>query len=231
MRYHDAFIDQKNKDLYLIMEYLGGGDLSGRIGFLQRAKTMLSEKQVWRYSLQILQGLKALHQHKIIHRDIKPGNLFLSDDFQTGKVGDLNTSKIMGDKKLTNTVIGTPFYLAPEIWKNSKYDYRCDVFSMGCVVYEMAMLRPPFKSSSVEELYKLVKRGQYPPITSKYSKALKIFVSQCLQTNFKIRPNIKKLLESEDIKKQLKEHSDLDFRKNHRRSPVSYTHLTLPTKA
>lgn len=229
VRYHDAFIDQKNKDLYLIMEYLGGGDLSGRIGFLQRAKSLLSEKQVWRYSLQILQGLKALHQHKIIHRDIKPGNLFLSDDYQTVKVGDLNTSKIMGDKKLTNTVIGTPFYLAPEIWKNAQYDYRCDIFSLGCVVYEMAMLRPPFKSSSVEELYKLVKRGQYPPITSKYSKALKTFVSKCLQTNFKKRPDVKKLLESEDIRKQLKENSDLDFRKNHgRRNQLMWSHLKTP---
>ena len=230
VQYHDAFIDQKNKDLYLIMEYLGGGDLSGRIGFLQRAKSLLSEKQVWRYSLQILQGLKALHQHKIIHRDIKPGNLFLSDDFQTVKVGDLNTSKIMGDKKLTNTVIGTPFYLAPEIWKNSQYDYRCDIFSLGCVVYEMAMLRPPFKSSSVEELYKLVKRGQYPPITSRYSKALKTFVGKCLQTNFKVRPNVKKLLESQDVRQQLKENSDLDFRKNHgRRNHLTWSHLKTPT--
>jgi len=230
VRYHDAFVDQKNKDLYLIMEYLGGGDLSGRIGFLQRAKSVLSEKQVWRYSLQILQGLKALHQHKIIHRDIKPGNLFLSDDFQTVKVGDLNTSKIMGDKKLTNTVIGTPFYLAPEIWKNAKYDYRCDVFSLGCVVYEMASLRPPFKSSSVEELYKLVKRGQYPPLSSKFSKGLKLFVSKCLQTNFKMRPNIKKLMDMEDVKKQLKENSDLDHRKNHgRRSQLTWSHLKTPT--
>jgi NIMA (never in mitosis gene a)-related kinase len=229
VEYHDAFVDQKNRDLYLIMEYLGGGDLSGRIGFLQRAKSRLSEAQVWRYSLQILQGLRTLHQAKIIHRDIKPGNLFLSDDFQTLKVGDLNTSKIMGDKKLTNTVIGTPFYLAPEIWRNSQYDYRCDVFSMGCVVYEMAMLQPPFKASSVEELYRLVKRGQYPPVSSKFSGGLKTFVAKCLVTNFKMRPSIRKLMDEESVRKQLKEHSDLDCRREApRRGNMNWSHLKTP---
>lgn len=214
VRYYDAFVDQLNKDLFLVMEYLGGGDMSGRIAFLQRAKTELKEKQIWRYILQISQGLKVLHQHKIIHRDIKPGNLFLSDDYETVKVGDMNTSKIMGSKKLTSTVIGTPFYLAPEIWKNTQYDYRCDVFSMGCVMYELAMLRPPFKAASVEELYKLVKKGYYCPMPKKFSKGLRLFISQCLQINPKIRPNMKKLLESEMIKKQLKEHGDLDLRGN-----------------
>ena len=229
VQYFDAFIDETNKDLYLIMEYLGGGDLAGRIAFLLRSKTQSSEKQVWRYILQILQGLKCLHQRKIIHRDIKPGNLFISNDFQTVKIGDLNTSKIMGDKKLTSTVIGTPFYLAPEIWKSVQYDYRCDIFSLGCVIYELATLQPPFKSNSVEELYKLVKRGQYKPLSSKFSKDLRQFINMSLQNNYKLRPSVKKLLSLEGVKSKFKDHTDIDYRKNKvDRCNLTWSHLKTP---
>lgn len=213
VKYFDALIDQKNKDLYVFMEFLGGGDLSHRIAQMKRANTNFGEKQVWRYTLQILQGLKALHQRQIIHRDIKPGNLFLSSDYKELKIGDLNTSKIMGDKKLTNTVIGTPYYLAPEIWRSSKYDYRCDVFSMGCVVYEMALLKPPFKGNSVEDLYKLIKKGNYQALDKKYSKELQRFVEQCLLNNYKARPSTKKLIDSEMVRYQFVKHDDLDLRK------------------
>ena len=229
VKYFDAQIDQKNKDLYVFMEYLAGGDLSQRISTLKRAKTNLGEKMVWRYTLQILQGLKALHQRQIIHRDIKPGNLFLSRDFKELKIGDLNTSKIMGDKKLTNTVIGTPYYLAPEIWRSSRYDYRCDVFSMGCVVYEMATLRPPFKGNSVEDLYKLIKKGNYEALGKKFTKELQRFVEQCLLNNYKARPSVKKLIDSEMMRYQFVKHDDLDLRKQMLTKPkISLAYTKIP---
>ena len=229
VKYFDAQIDQKNKDLYVFMEYLAGGDLSQRISSLKRAKTNMGEKMVWRYTLQILQGLKALHQRQIIHRDIKPGNLFLSRDFKELKIGDLNTSKIMGDKKLTNTVIGTPYYLAPEIWRSSRYDYRCDVFSMGCVVYEMATLKPPFKGNSVEDLYKLIKKGNYEALGKKFTKELQRFVEQCLLNNYKARPSVKKLIDSEMMRYQFVKHDDLDLRKQMLTKPkISLTYTKIP---
>lgn len=85
---------------------------------------------------------------KIIHRDIKTANLFLSEDFETLKLGDLNIAKV-AKNDFAQTQIGTPYYLAPEIWDNKIYDYKCDIFSLGVVLYEMTTLKMPFDGMSL----------------------------------------------------------------------------------
>ena len=108
---------------------------------------------------------------KIIHRDIKSANLFLSSDYETIKLGDLNVAKV-AKNDLARTQIGTPYYLAPEIWNNKVYDYRCDIFSLGCVVYEMAALKVPFEGASLKDLYRKITRGIIKKIPSRYSDEL-----------------------------------------------------------
>lgn len=108
----------------------------------------MNEKRIWFYMTQILIGLKVLHENKIIHRDIKSANLFLSEDGKNIKLGDLNIAKIVKND-LASTQIGTPYYLAPEIWNNEPYDFKCDIFSLGCVVYEMATLNYPFNGKTL----------------------------------------------------------------------------------
>ena len=103
----------------------------------------ITEETIWKYICQILVGLKKLHDLKIIHRDIKSANLFLSNNFEILKLGDLGIAKL-AKQGFGETQVGTPYYLAPEIWKNNLYDYRCDIYSFGCVVYEMCSLRVPF---------------------------------------------------------------------------------------
>lgn len=95
---------------------------------------------------------------KIIHRDIKSANLFLSDDFEEIKLGDLNVA-IVAKNDFASTQIGTPYYLAPEIWDNKIYDNKCDLFSLGVVMYEMSSLRMPFDGMSLNEIHRKVKRG------------------------------------------------------------------------
>ena len=114
------------------MEYVGGGDLSQRIRAHRKQKKRLDEGTIWRYFVQSLEGLRALHEMKIVHRDVKTANIFLSSDLQTAKLGDMNVAKVVKND-FASTQIGTPYYLAPEIWNNKMYDFRCDVFSLGCV--------------------------------------------------------------------------------------------------
>ena len=213
VEYHDAFVDEANKDLYVIMEFLGGGDLSDNIEYMQKSNGKFSEKQIWGYVLQILQGLAELHKRGVIHRDVKPANLFLSADKKRLKIGDMNTSKILQNDSMTQTVIGTPYYLAPEIWLNAKYDYRCDVFSLGCVVYELAMLRPPFRAANVQELFKNVLKGYFAPLTKEYGRDLNDFIKVCLIGNIKKRPSALKLLQTDVVRQQLRSLPELDFRK------------------
>jgi NIMA (never in mitosis gene a)-related kinase len=114
------------------MEFVGGGDLSDKITELKKKRSHLKESIIWNYLIQILQGLSVLHEMKIMHRDIKTANIFLTEDYRTVKLGDMNVA-IVAKNNLASTQIGTPYYLAPEIWNNKMYDNRCDVFSLGCV--------------------------------------------------------------------------------------------------
>ena len=92
--------------------------------------------------IQIVRGLRAIHLRKILHRDMKSANIFLFKDMQA-KLGDLNVSKIV-KKGLSYTQTGTPYYASPEVWKDMPYNEKSDIWSAGCVLYEMITLKPPF---------------------------------------------------------------------------------------
>ena len=116
-------------------------------------------------------GLKTLHDMKICHRDIKSANIFFNSKGEI-KLGDFNVSKV-ATKGMLHTQTGTPYYASPEVWKDRPYDYKSDIWSLGCVLYEMIMLRPPFKAADMKGLYKKVISVDYPPIVgTKYSADL-----------------------------------------------------------
>lgn len=97
--------------------------------------------------LQVVKGLKALHDLNIMHRDLKSANVFLYQD-GTAKLGDLNVSKVL-EKGLGYTQTGTPYYASPEVWKDKPYDVKSDIWSLGCVLYEMITLKPPFRAEDM----------------------------------------------------------------------------------
>ena len=114
------------------MEYADGGDLFAKIKDHQKMNTKFEENQIWSLFIQIVQGLKILHDLKILHRDIKSANVFLTRSGEA-KLGDLNVSKQV--KSMCQTQTGTPYYASPEIWKDQAYDKKSDVWSLGCVLY------------------------------------------------------------------------------------------------
>ena len=87
-------------------------------------------------------GLKVLHDRSILHRDLKCANVFLNSEGQI-KLGDLNVSKIAKYDGLLFTQTGTPYYASPEVWRDQPYDLKSDIWSLGCVLYEMTALKPP----------------------------------------------------------------------------------------
>ena len=112
-------------------------------------------------------GLKALHDINILHRDLKCANVFCTSD-RCYKLGDLNVSKV-AKRGMARTQPGTPYYTSPEVWNDRPYDAKCDVWSLGCVVYEMATLRPPFRANNLNELYAKIQKGLYEPLPRFYS--------------------------------------------------------------
>lgn len=190
--YKEAFFEDSTSSLCIIMEYADGGDMMKLINTHKKKGTRFSEKEVWYYFIQIVRGMKALHDLKILHRDIKCANIFLTKD-GTVKLGDLNVSKV-AKKGLLHTQTGTPYYASPEVWKDRPYDNRSDIWSLGCVLYEMMMLNPPFRAANMNGLYQKVMRGLYDPIHSSYSKDLQFMVRNCLQVQPTSRPTTDKLL-------------------------------------
>lgn len=211
--YKDAFIEKDGRELCVIMEFVGGGDLSEKITEFKKKSFFFSEEVIWKYTFQILLGLKALHDMKIIHRDIKSANLFLSDDYETIKLGDLNVAKILKND-LASTQIGTPYYLAPEIWENKLYDYRCDIFSLGCVMYEMGSLKVPFEAMSIQDLYKKITKGIVNRIPPRYSDELYNCIKLFLTKDPKNRPNVAAALSMPVFKQKMNNYNDFDVKRD-----------------
>ena len=109
--------------------------------------------------VHMTKGLKSLHEKKILHRDLKCANVFITGD-GVYKLGDLNVSKVL-KKDMAQTQTGTPYYASPEVWKDKPYGVKSDIWSLGCVLYEMAALRPPFTANDLQGLYKKICAGYF----------------------------------------------------------------------
>ena len=150
-----------------------------------------------------MKALKALHQRNILHRDLKSANVFLQKN-GNAKLGDLNVSKV-AKKGLLYTQTGTPYYASPEVWRDQPYGSKSDIWSLGCVCYEMVTLKPPFRANDMNGLYKRVLKGVYPPIDHKYSADIKTVISRMLQTDARERPSCAQILELNIIKQKCRE--------------------------
>ena len=115
----------------------------------------------------------------ILHRDLKCANVFISRDGRTAKLGDLNVSKI-AKTGLVRTQTGTPYYASPEVWKDRPYGTKSDIWSLGCVIYEMAALRPPFRAADMQGLYRVVLEGKFNRIPSHFSNHLQRILTKML---------------------------------------------------
>jgi len=192
--YKEAFLDEASGCLCIVTEFADGGDLYQKITQHQKLRTFFRESDVWHCLFGMVHGLKALHDMKILHRDMKCANVFLGLKGEV-KLGDFNVSKV-AKRGLCMTQTGTPYYASPEVWRDMPYDAKSDMWSLGCILYEMVALRPPFRADDMEALYRKVLKGQYPRIPSVYSRDVSEAISILLQVNPRSRPNIDQFLAS-----------------------------------
>ena len=201
--YKEAFYDEKSSTLNIVMEYADDGDLSSKIKNMLKKHLKFEENTIWSILIQILEGLNYLHKSRVIHRDLKSANIFLTKKGIV-KIGDLNVS-IIAKKDLAVTQTGTPYYAAPEVWDNESYNYKCDIWSARCIIYEMAALRVPFRGTSIHQLYKNIMKGKYAEIPNIYSNDLKNIIKLILCLNPLERPSANDLLNNEIILNKIKE--------------------------
>jgi len=137
------------------MEYAENGDLHRVMRKHRHNGMRFSELELWRWSFEILMGLAYLHRMSIMHRDIKALNIFL-DRHNRIKIGDLGVSKILTEDQLQATKIGTPLYLSPEQINQTPYDFKIDIWGLGCCLFHLAALEPPFQGDNLISLGKAI---------------------------------------------------------------------------
>ena len=186
------------------MEYADDGDLYQKIKLYLKNKTFFMEHDIWRIFIQITKGLNDLHEYNILHRDLKSANVFLFSD-GTAKLGDLNVSKIT-TRGLGYTQTGTPYYASPEVWKDKPYNSKSDIWSLGCVFYELIMLNTPFKGKSMKDLYEKVKKGEYPQIPKYFSPKFQIVIDRILKIRPEERPSAGDILNMDEILDKIEEY-------------------------
>jgi len=202
--YKEAFWDDSQNTLNIVMEYADDGDLQTKITKMRKEGGMFQENIIWSYSIQMIEGLKALHDKKIMHRDLKSANIFLVKDKHQCKIGDMNVSKVIKEKELL-TQTGTPYYASPEVWRDEPYSYKSDLWSIGCVIYELCALRPPFKGKDLDELFMNVCKGKVERINHIYSDDLWRMILMLLQVDVNKRCNCDKFLNSKLITRKIQE--------------------------
>ena len=211
VQYFDSFIDQES--LHIVMEYCNRGDLNM---LLRKAKEKevqsLKEDLTWNISLQILLGLYCLHQKKILHRDLKTANVFLQKDasqrFFAVKIGDLGVAKLLETSTaFAQTIVGTPYYLSPELCADQPYGDRSDCWALGVILYECCTLTRPFTAGNQCALIMKIIQAQVEPVPESHaSPQLSALITWLLQKDWRERPSTRELLCDEFIRDKLSEH-------------------------
>uniref|UniRef100_A0A673H6A2 non-specific serine/threonine protein kinase n=1 Tax=Sinocyclocheilus rhinocerous TaxID=307959 RepID=A0A673H6A2_9TELE len=191
VQYKESF--EESGCLYIVMDYCEGGDLFKKIN--NQRGTLFSEEQILDWFVQICLALKHVHDRKILHRDIKSQNIFLTKD-GTIQLGDFGIARVLNSTvELARTCIGTPYYLSPEICENKPYNNKSDIWALGCVLYEMCTLKHAFEAGNMKNLVLKIIRGSYPPVSVHYSQDLRSLLAQLFKRNPRERPSVSAILD------------------------------------
>ncbi|XP_036723964.1 serine/threonine-protein kinase Nek4 isoform X3 [Balaenoptera musculus] len=187
--------------LYIVMGFCEGGDLYRKLK--EQKGRLLSESQVVEWFVQIAMALQYLHEKHILHRDLKTQNVFLTRT-NIIKVGDLGIARVLENHcDMASTLIGTPYYMSPELFSNKPYNYKSDVWALGCCVYEMATLKHAFNAKDMNSLVYRIIEGKLPPMPKDYSPELAEIIRTMLSKRPEERPSVRSILRQPYIKRQI----------------------------
>ncbi|TWW61624.1 Serine/threonine-protein kinase [Takifugu flavidus] len=187
--------------LYIVMGFCEGGDLYHRLK--QQKGELLPERQVVEWFVQIAMALEYLHGRNILHRDLKTQNIFLTK-LNIIKVGDLGIARVLENQNdMASTLIGTPYYMSPELFSNKPYNHKSDVWALGCCVYEMSTLKHAFNARDMNSLVYRIVQGKLPQMPSKYDPHLGELIKCMLCKRPEDRPDVKVILRQPYIKGQI----------------------------
>ncbi|KAM3917659.1 serine/threonine-protein kinase PLK1 [Leptodactylus fuscus] len=188
--FHGFFED--NDFVYVVLELCRRRSLLE----LHKRRKAVTEPEARYYLRQTIQGCQYLHSNKVIHRDLKLGNLFLNDDMEV-KIGDFGlATKVEFDGERKKTLCGTPNYIAPEVLGKKGHSFEVDIWSIGCIMYTLLVGKPPFETSCLKETYMRIKKNEYS-IPKHINPIAAALIQRMLRSDPNTRPTIDELLTDE----------------------------------
>eukprot|EP00003_Mantamonas_plastica_P032418 TRINITY_DN87_c0_g1_i13.p1 TRINITY_DN87_c0_g1~~TRINITY_DN87_c0_g1_i13.p1 ORF type:complete len:799 (+),score=309.95 TRINITY_DN87_c0_g1_i13:1514-3910(+) len=164
----------------------------------------VDEKQILDWFIQIALAMKYLHDRCILHRDLKTQNIFLTKGARIIKLGDFGIARVLGNSmEMASTMIGTPYYMSPEVFSQKPYSFKSDVWSLGCILYELATFKHAFTAKNVNGLALKVIHGEAPSLPSDYSKDLRSLCASMLNKSPSKRPSIAAILMKPFIRRHM----------------------------
>ena len=182
---------EDSENVYILLELCQNQTLNE----IHVRRKVFTELEVQCYIIQLVKALQYLHSHRIIHRDLKLGNLFLNDKMEL-KVGDFGlATKLDYDGEKKKTVCGTPNYIAPEVISRNGHSYSVDTWAIGIIIFTLLCGKPPFETRDVQTTYGKIKAADYSfPEHCKISQAARNLIQKILVIDPKLRPSLKDIL-------------------------------------
>ncbi|CAF0862672.1 unnamed protein product [Adineta ricciae] len=182
----------ESEKLYIVMELIAGSSLQDYLSLLKDTNRKMTEENIWKVFIQLILALRYLHKEKgIVHRDLTANNIMLDDEYRV-KITDFGLAKLRdNDCSKMTSVVGTLYYACPEIVQHMPYNEKADVWSLGCVLYHMVTLVPPFYTSNILQLAGKICASEYDQTPLKnYSDRIRQIVVECLCIDPLRRPDI-----------------------------------------
>ncbi|XP_026577627.1 serine/threonine-protein kinase Nek11 [Pseudonaja textilis] len=200
VKFYTSFVE--GGSFCIITEYCEGQDLDFKIQEYKRSGKEFPESQIVEWFIQLLLGVNYLHERRILHRDLKAKNIFLKNNLV--KIGDFGVSRLlMGSCDLATTFIGTPFYMSPEALQHQGYDTKSDIWSLGCILYEVCCLNHAFTGHSFLSIVLKIVESKTPSLPDNFPRELDAVLHRMLNKDPSLRPSAAEILRTSYIDDQL----------------------------